>query len=140
MAKPRNRSTLYRLIEAGQLAHRAFLSPILERGLQPGDDALLLILAERRGATETELTGEAGVPPGAFAPHVARLLERDLVTRKAIGPDLLPGIALTERGARVEKLLASHWKALDKMLTRGLKKKRRKALNKDLARLADLLS
>jgi len=139
MAKPRNRSTLYRLIEAGQLAHRAFLAPMLERGLQPGDDALMLVLAERKGATEADLAADAGVPLAVILPHLQRLTDRDLVERRAVGPELLPGVALTDRGARVERLLASHWKALDKLLTADLKKARRKALNRQLAELADLL-
>jgi DNA-binding MarR family transcriptional regulator len=139
MAKPRNRSTLYRLIEAGQLAHRAFLAPMLERGLQPGDDALMLVLAERNGASEADLAADAGVPVAIVVPHLQRLIDRDLVERRAVGAKLLPGLALTDRGMRVEKLLASHWKALDKLLTGDLKKRDRKDLNRQLAKLADLL-
>lgn len=139
MAKPRNRSTLYRLIEAGQLAHRALLSPLLDRGLQPGDDALLLVLADRKGMTEAELAAETGVAAELLAPHLQRLIDRDLVERRAVGSDLLNGLALTRRGARLEHLLASHWKALDKLLTGDLKKGQRKALNKHLSRLSDLL-
>jgi DNA-binding MarR family transcriptional regulator len=139
MAKPRNRSTLYRLIEAGQLAHRALLAPLMERGLQPGDDALLLILADRKGMTETELAGETGLAPEMLAPHVQRLIDRDLVERRAVGPDLLNGLGLTDRGVRVERLLASHWKALNKLLTGDLEKGQRKALNKHLRRLSELL-
>jgi hypothetical protein len=51
MSKPSASSTLYRLIEAGQLAHQALLVPLVERGLEAGDDAVLFILAERHGAT-----------------------------------------------------------------------------------------
>lgn len=139
MAKPRNRSTLYRLIEAGQLAHQALLAPMMERGLQPGDDALLLILADRKGATEAELADETGVTAEALGPHLQRLIERDLVERRAVGPELLPGVALTHRGTRVERLLASHWKALDRLLTSDLRKDQRRALKKHLSRLSDLL-
>lgn len=44
MSRPSSRSTLYQLIKAGQLAHRALLLPLSERGLEPGDDAILFEL------------------------------------------------------------------------------------------------
>ena len=57
MSRPSSRSTLYRLIEAGQLAHRALLLPLSERGLEPGDDAILFELG-RAGTTEIELAAD----------------------------------------------------------------------------------
>lgn len=139
MAKPRNRSTLYRLIEAGQLAHRALLAPMLERGLTAGDDALLMVLAESKLKTEADIASRAGVTPETLRPHVDRLVERELVERRAVGPDLLPGLVLTKRGARVEKMLDEHWKEIDRALTDGLKEGQKKALNKRLARIASAL-
>ncbi len=57
MAKPSSRSTLYRLIEAGQLAHQALLQPLVERGREPGDDAILFAL-NRTGMTDAALAEE----------------------------------------------------------------------------------
>ena len=54
MSRPSATSTLYRLIEAGQLAHKALLVPLVERGLQAGDDAVLFVLGARNGATPRE--------------------------------------------------------------------------------------
>ncbi len=62
MSKPSASSTLYRLIEAGQLAHQALLVPLVERGLEAGDDAMLFVLSSKRGATEDELAAELGMP------------------------------------------------------------------------------
>ena len=132
MAKPRNRSTLYRLIEAGQLAHRAFLAPMRERGLQPGDDALLLILAERK-ATSEELAAEAGVAAERLSPLLQRLIDRGLIERTPTA------LRLTARGAKVEAWLAAHWASLETLVTHGLGKKQRARLNRQLAEIAELL-
>ena len=134
MAKPRNRTTLYRLIEAGHLAHRAFLAPMLKQGLQPGDDVLLLILAESKSATLEQLAEETGIPVDVLSRHIQRLSDRDLVERKS------PALRLTDRGEQVEQWLAAHWAALETLVTHGQKKQQRKGLKDELARLADLLS
>jgi DNA-binding MarR family transcriptional regulator len=139
MSKPSASSTLYRLIEAGQLAHQALLVPLVERGLEAGDDAVLFILAERHGATETELAEALGMPPEATADRINRLIERDLVDRRAIGPELAPGLALTERGERIRLLLVENWTELENALFGELKKKKQKWLGAALQRFVDLL-
>ena len=139
MSKPSARSTLYRLIEAGQLAHKALLVPLVERGLEAGDDALLFILEARHGATEAELATELGLSAEAVAARLERLIERDLVARRAIGPDLSVGLALTERGERIRRLLADNWAELENALFGELKKKKRKWLGEALGRFVDLL-
>lgn len=139
MSKPSASSTLYRLIEAGQLAHKAVLVPLLERGLEAGDDAVLFVLAARHGATEAELASELGLPLEAIVTRLDRLAERDLVARRAIGPALAPGLALTERGERIRVLLADNWAELENALFGELKKKRRKWLRDALSRFVDLL-
>ena len=87
MSKPSASSTLYRLIEAGQLARQRLMVPLLERGLEPGDDAVLFELGMRRGATEAELAAALEVSPEAAAARLDRLIGRDLVARRAVGPD-----------------------------------------------------
>ena len=139
MARPSPRSALYLLIEAGQRAHQALLVPLLERGLEPGDDAVLFILHGKLGATEDNLSTELGVGPELLAPRIARLIERDLVARQAIGPDLTPGLALTRRGERIREVLAANWEQLEEALLGELKKKRRKALGRTLSRFVKLL-
>jgi DNA-binding MarR family transcriptional regulator len=139
MSKPSASSTLYRLIEAGQLAHQALLVPLVERGLEAGDDAVLFILAERQGATEDALAAELGLAPDAAADRLTRLIERDLVARRAIGPDLAPGLALTERGERIRLLLVENWNELENALFGELKKKKQKWLAAALQRFVDLL-
>src|SRR5690606_19715383 len=108
MAKPSSRSALYRLIEAGQLAHKAVLLPLVEKGLEPGDDAVLFELA-RSGTTEAALAAELGMTGDALSGRLDRLADRGIVIRQAVGPLLEPGIALTERGTRIRNGLTDHW-------------------------------
>ena len=139
MSKPKASSTLYRLIEAGQLAHQALLVPLVERGLEPGDDAVLFLLGSNNGASETELADHTGLDAEAVERRINRLMERDLVARRAIGPDLVPGLALTDRGERIRAVLADNWTELENALLGELKDKKRNALGKTLARFVELL-
>ncbi|UXN75349.1 hypothetical protein N8D56_11460 [Devosia sp. A8/3-2] len=138
MSKPSSRSTLYRLIEAGQLAHKALLLPLLERGLEPGDDAVLFELG-RSGATEADLAHQLGLPVENLQTRLLRLIERRLVTRRAVGPELAPGIALTDRGVRIRNGSADHWTQLEEALLGELKPKHSKKLAATLKRFVDLL-
>lgn len=139
MSKPSSRSTLYRLIEAGQLAHRALLLPLSERGLEPGDDAILFELG-RSGATEADLAAELGLSDASLAARLSRLIDRGLVTRQAVGPELAAGVALSERGNRIRNSLADHWAQLEEALMGELKPKQRKKLGERLKRFVDLLT
>jgi|GEM_PF-439323 len=139
MSKPSANSTLYRLIEAGQLAHKALLVPLVERGLLAGDDAVLFVLSAKRGATEEAIADELGLPRDAVVERLTRLTDRDLVARRAIGPELDPGFALTERGERIKALLVDNWAQLEEALLGELKKKKRLWLGEALARFVDLL-
>jgi DNA-binding MarR family transcriptional regulator len=138
MSRPSSRSTLYRLIEAGQLAHKALLLPLVEKGLEPGDDAVLFVLG-RSGTTEADLAAELDLPIEMLAPRLERLASRDFITRQAVGPELEPGLALTARGVRVRNALADHWAQLEEALMGELKTKQRKKLAEALGRFAELL-
>ncbi len=138
MSKPSPSSVLYRLIAAGQLAHQALLVPLKERGLEPGDDAVLFELG-RSGTTEQALANELGLPIDMLAPRLTRLIERDLIDRRAVGPELIPGVALTERGIRIRNSLADHWTQLEEALLGELKPKQQKKFGQILRRFTDLL-
>lgn len=138
MARPSSRSALYRLIEAGQLAHKALLLPLVEKGLEPGDDAILFVLG-RAGTTEAGLARELGLTTDMLATRLERLASRDFITRQAVGPELEPGLALTERGLRIRNALADHWAQLEEALMGELKTKQRKKFSEALGRFVDLL-
>lgn len=132
-------ATLYRLIEAGQRAHRALISPLVDRGLEAGDDAVLFVLGETNGATEDILVTRIGLENGALNGRLDRLISRELVCRRAVGPDLVPGVALTERGERVRAALAGSWEALDVALLGTFDRKERRRLDRALRRVLTLL-
>lgn len=138
MSKPSPSSVLYRLIAAGQLAHKALLVPLKERGLEPGDDAVLFELG-RSATTEQSLAEELGLSHETLSPRLARLIDRGLIDRRAVGPELIPGVALTERGIRIRNSLADHWAQLEEALLGELKPKQRKKFGQILRRFTDLL-
>jgi DNA-binding MarR family transcriptional regulator len=139
MSEPAARSTLYRLIEAGQLARKALLVPLLDRGLEPGDDAVIFVLHAELGANEDRLGEQLGLGRDVLDPRIARLIERDIIARQAVGPHLAPGLALTERGERVREVLAANWAQLEEALFADLSEKKRKGLGKALKRFVELL-
>jgi DNA-binding MarR family transcriptional regulator len=139
MSEPAARSTLYRLIEAGQLARKALLVPLLDRGLEPGDDAVIFVLHAELGANEDRLAQQLGLGRDVLDPRIARLIERDIIARQAVGPHLAPGLALTERGERVREVLAANWAQLEEALFADLSDKKRKGLGKALKRFVELL-
>jgi DNA-binding MarR family transcriptional regulator len=112
--------------------------PVVEKGLEPGDDAILFVLG-RSGMTETDLAEELGLAPDMLIGRIERLAGRDLVTRQAVGPELQPGLALTERGVRLRNALADHWAQLEEALLGELKPKQRKKFGEALGRFVDLL-
>jgi DNA-binding MarR family transcriptional regulator len=138
-SRPRDRSPLYRLIAAGQLAHRAVLAPALARGLAPGEDALLYLLAAGP-MTETALVQETGLSLERLREHIARLAAREHVVRKALGADMQPHLTLTPQGARLAALLGDHWDEVERALLAELKPRQRKILDRRLSRLLALLS
>lgn len=120
------------------MAHQALLVPLRERGLEPGDDAVLFELA-RSGTTETALAEQLGLSEDALYIRVERLIGRELVGRQAVGPELAPGLALTERGIRIRNALADHWTQLEEALMGELKPKHQKKFSDTLKRFVELL-
>jgi DNA-binding MarR family transcriptional regulator len=138
MSKPSSRSTLYKLIEAGQLAHKALVVPLHEKGLEPGDDAVLFALG-KKGTTEARIADDFGITLDMLQPRLQRLVDRDIIARQAVGPHLEPGIVLTDRGKRLRNSLADNWAQLEEALMGELKPKQRKRLGEALTRFIDLL-
>ena len=139
IGKPSARSILYRLIEAGELARKVLLVPLVERGLEPGDEAVLFLLQGDRAASEADVIAALGLEPGILEPRLVRLRSHNLIDRRAIGPDLTPGLALTDRGERIRELLAGHWSMLEEALLADVNRKDRKVVRRALARMVELL-
>lgn len=134
MGKPRIRSVLYRLIEAGQLARQALLVPLQARGLEPGDDAVLFLLRDPVGASVPEVSAALGTSTAALEERLRRLTARGLVERRPAG------VVLTAEGERLHELLTDNWDQLEHALLGDMPKKRRRHLRKGLERVVGLLS
>src|SRR5690606_24668750 len=122
MGKSRAGTAIYRLIEAGLLTRMALLVPLRAHGLEPGDDAVLLVLYERRQASDDDLAGALGLDAKALGQRLARLGERGLIDRHAAGP----AVTLTEAGTRICRALDAHWSELEETLLGDLRKQDRK--------------
>lgn len=140
MARPPSASTLLRLIEAGQLARRALLAPLAARGLEPGDDAILLALSEPAGATLSELSEATGLDSARLDAMLRRIEDRELLLRLAVGPEMLPGARLSRQGHAVREALEVYWQALEEEIAQAMGRKPRKHLRKGLKSLIALLT
>ncbi|MEQ1768353.1 MAG: MarR family transcriptional regulator [Devosia sp.] len=136
----RSAAPLYRLIAAGQLVHRAVLAPLLTQGLEPGDDAVLYVLASEDDVTAAALAETTGLTTEALRRRLARLIERGLVVLRAGEAGAVPTLALTDRGARLEELIADHWSVTETALLGELTPRQRKVLGKRLTRIIALLT
>jgi DNA-binding MarR family transcriptional regulator len=139
MGTPSTRSILYRLIEAGQLARQALLVPLVERGLEAGDDAVLLLLRDAPLAGEAELCAALGLERAVLEPRLVRLRHHGLIERRAVGARLVPMLVLTDRGRRIGNSLAAKWSALEDTLLAGMRRKERRSLRKRLGRVVAAL-
>lgn len=131
----RAQSTLYRLIEAGQLVHRALAQPLGRLGLQPGDDAVLLTLCEADGIAPAALADALGLDAGQLQPRLQRLAETGLIEVGA-APDT---IAVSAAGMAICAELEQSWSALETELLGALTPKQRRKLRHRLAEIVSRL-
>lgn len=139
MSKSAAGSTLYRLIEAGHLARQALLAPLAARGLEAGDDAILLGLADPSGATTEALVAFTGLAPDQLDMRLARLEDRDMLLRLAVGPEMEPGARLSQQGHAMRQSIEGHWAHLEQALAEDLGDKRHRHLRKALKRIIEVL-
>lgn len=139
MSKSAAGSTLYRLIEAGHLARQALLAPLAARGLEAGDDAVLLGLADPAGATTEALLEFTGLEREQLDARLARLEDRDLLLRLAVGPEMEPGARLSQQGQAMRQAIEEHWAQLEETIGEDLGGRRHKHLRKGLKRIVELL-
>mgnify|MGYP000568952074 CR=1 FL=1 len=137
MAKPGARSILYRLIEAGQLARRALLAPLHERGLEAGDDAVLFLVHEQPGVAADDAAEALGLDPMSLGRRMDRLVEHGLAVRRDLGDNRMPGLLLTPRGLAACEAIEDHWRSIEGLLVDGLRRKKRKALRRTLGEFAN---
>lgn len=133
-------STLYRLIEAGQLARAALLHPLVNLGLQPGDDAIILSLKKKKPLSDARLGALTGLTPYQLQPRLDRLVALSMIQRLSMDSERTPATRLTARGRQVRRTLREVWHQLEQALTHDLDPAHQKILRKTLKRIIHLLS
>ncbi len=133
-------STLYHLIEAGQLARLTLLRPLTEYGLHAGDDALILAMKKHKKISDNQICHMTGLTPETLQPRLDRLIALGMIERKTLGTELTPGSKMTKKGLSIRKKLIIHWRELEDALMHDLSHKSKNQLRHTLKRFADLLS
>lgn len=133
-------STLYHLIEAGQLARLALLRPLTEYGLHGGDDALILAMKKHKKISDNQICHMTGLTPQTLQPRLDRLIALGIVERKTLGTELTPGSKMTKKGRVIRKKLIAHWRELEDALMHDLPQENKTQLRHTIKRFADLLS
>ena len=96
-----NRSAMHLLHRAGQCAADIFSAEARASGLTPRQYAVLMVVAEEEGLTQTDLVERTGIDRSTLADIVARLLGRGLIQRRRAKDDARAyAIKLTPQGAR----------------------------------------
>jgi len=96
-----DRSAMHLLHRAGQCAADIFASEARASGLTPRQYAVLMVVADEEGLTQTDLVQRTGIDRSTLADIVARLLSRGLIQRRRSKEDARAyAIKLSPQGAR----------------------------------------
>ncbi len=98
---PLNRSATHLLHRAGQRAADIFADEAQLGGLTPRQFAMLAVVSEQEGLTQSDLVMRTGIDRSTLADIVARLLSRGLIQRRRAKHDgRAYAIKLSAQGAR----------------------------------------
>jgi DNA-binding MarR family transcriptional regulator len=96
-----HRSAMHLLHRAGQCAADIFASEARTCGLTPRQFAVLMVVADEEGLTQTDLVERTGIDRSTLADIVARLLGRGLIQRRRAKDDgRAYAIKLSPQGAK----------------------------------------
>ena len=96
-----NRSAMHLMHRAGQCAADIFASEARTSGLTPRQFAVLMVVADEEGLTQTDLVERTGIDRSTLADIVGRLLGRGLIQRRRAKEDARAyAIKLTPHGAK----------------------------------------
>ena len=99
--KDLERSAMHLLHRAGQCAADIFSSEARTSGLTPRQFAVLMVVADEEGLTQTDLVERTGIDRSTMADIVARLLSRGLIQRRRAKEDARAyAIKLSPQGAK----------------------------------------
>jgi len=139
MAKNVNNSTLYYLIEAGQLARLTLQRPLQQMGIYSGDDAIILALKGKKTLSDKQLCTRTGLTDHTLQLRINRLISLSLINRDFSGANDLASTKLSKKGRKLRKNLVAQWRQLQEALMDDLNAEEKKILRKTLKRFSNLL-
>ena len=120
------RSAMHLLHRAGQCAADVFASEARTGGLTPRQFAVLTVVADEEGLTQTDLVERTGIDRSTLADIVARLLSRGLIQRRRAKDDgRAYAIKLSPQGAKALREAQPGAAAADQKLLANLPPGRR---------------
>ena len=103
-------------------AHRALAGRLLaDLGLHPGQELLLMLLWERDGQSQRDLTRTIGLDHSTVVRSLQRLEASGLVTRaRSVADGRLSVVFLTDRGRDLRAQTMAAWDELERRTVAGL--------------------
>lgn len=121
-----NHSAMHLLHRAGQCAADIFAAEARVSGLTPRQFAVLMVVAEEEGLTQTDLVARTGIDRSTLADIVSRLLGRGLIQRRRAKEDARAyAIKLTPSGVKALREAQPGAAAADMQLLASLPPARR---------------
>ena len=119
--KDLDRSAMHLLHRAGQCAADIFSSEVRTSGLTPRQYAVLMVVADEEGLTQTDLVERTGIDRSTLADIVARLLGRGLIHRRRAKEDARAyAIKLSPQGGKALREAQPGAAAVDQKLLANL--------------------
>ena len=141
MAKADKVATMNLLQSAARLSRTSLASRLNGHGLYPGQDQIMLALAEEDGQTPGQLALRLGVKPPTITKTINRLQGQGFLAKQASDQDGRQAhVFLTESGRDAIKAIEKSVRKTQKVALKGLDKKDQKTLAKLLARIEANLS
>ena len=137
MAMDHRRTVIHRLAQAAHAYRVRAGSQLARIGLHSGQEGLLKALAEKDGASMSELATALGVQPPTVTKMVGRLAAQGYVERRSSdGDGRQAHVFLTDRGRETIDGIDKVWKRLEKSALAGIDDKDRKRLRKLLRQVS----
>ncbi|WP_311031781.1 MarR family winged helix-turn-helix transcriptional regulator [Mesorhizobium koreense] len=141
MARGNRVATMNLLQSAARLSRTALASRLNGQGLYPGQDQIVLALAEEDGQTPGQLALRLGVRPPTITKTLNRLQGQGFLAKQASEQDGRQAhVFLTESGRDAIKAIEKSVRKTQKLALKGLDKKEQKTLAKLLRRIEANLS
>jgi DNA-binding MarR family transcriptional regulator len=141
MARGNRVATMNLLQSAARLSRTALASRLNGQGLYPGQDQIVLALAEEDGQTPGQLALRLGVRPPTITKTINRLQGQGFLAKQASEQDGRQAhVFLTESGRDAIKAIEKSVRKTQKLALKGLDKKDQKTLSKLLRRIEANLS